>query len=265
MREIRCLLSPTNIESARHPTNSWAGTSTVSTSGPFYTISAVVEGKVDPATGYVCNINAIDDLLRAEVAPLLAIAASRGHRPLSDTATALRRSFVLAREHVPSGASLEELCLRVSPFTRLTIIDGDDFVVRLTQSFEFSASHRLYRRELSDAENLRLFGKCSNPSGHGHNYVVEVTVGGWPSSTAGTVMDIGALDGYVKAYVLDYFDHKNLNLECAEFATLNPTVENIALVIWNRLFGRMGRLSKLISVRVWETPKTYAEYRGEPQ
>ena len=135
-------------------------------------------------------------------------------------------------------------------------------MVRLTQSFEFSASHRLFRPDFTDQQNLQVFGKCSNPAGHGHNYVLEVTVRGKPEGQAGTVLDVGSLDKLVKSHVIDDFDHKNLNLECPEFASMNPTVENIALVIWNRLHLRFDRC-KLHSVRVWETPKTCAEYRGE--
>ena len=134
-------------------------------------------------------------------------------------------------------------------------------MMRLTQSFEFSAAHRLFCAELSDAENRRLFGKCSNPNGHGHNYVLEVTVCGTHGSDKGTVTDIGHIDRVVLERVIEPFDHKNLNLECPEFAQLNPSVENIARVIWDRLNGAFTGC-RLASVRVWETPKTCAEYTG---
>ncbi|MFH1111245.1 MAG: 6-carboxytetrahydropterin synthase, partial [Planctomycetota bacterium] len=116
-------------------------------------------------------------------------------------------------------------------------------------------------KELSDAENPRLFGKCSNPNGHGHNYVVEVTVCGTVDSGKGTVADVGHVDRVVLERVIEPFDHKNLNVECAEFAQLNPSVENIARVIWDRLAGAFDGC-RLASIRVWETPKTCAEYTG---
>lgn len=277
MREIRCLLQLANNENAPQPNNSWAGTGDHSAAGPFYVIAAIVEGPVDPSTGYVCNIKAIDQLLRAEVAarlfsPSASMTAanfkselsnfkSKISNPFTMAALGLSECYTRAKPLAPAPALLKELCVRISPFTRLSVVDGETPMVRLTQSFEFSASHRLFRQDLSDAENLRVFGKCSNPAGHGHNYVVEVTVRGAPSEEVGTVTDIGALDRAVKSRVIDDFDHKNLNLECMEFATLNPTVENIALVIWDRLAGRLGKC-ELLNVRVWETPKTYAEYSG---
>ena len=128
-------------------------------------------------------------------------------------------------------------------------------MVLLTQSFEFSASHRLQCPGLTDEENHRMFGKCSNPNGHGHNYVLEVTVEVAPGSTSSTLQK---LDQYVRDEVIERFDHKNLNVECPEFSALNPTVENIAQVIFDRLADNLKTLC-LYNVRVWETEKTYAE------
>jgi 6-pyruvoyltetrahydropterin/6-carboxytetrahydropterin synthase len=128
----------------------------------------------------------------------------------------------------------------------------------LTQSYEFSASHRLACPGKSDEENLRLFGKCSNPNGHGHNYVLEVSVALNGDAPGGTLSE---LDRIVHAEVIEPFDHKNLNVECREFENLNPTVENIAQVLFDRLSPVVAPL-QLASVRVWETPKTYAECSG---
>ena len=134
-------------------------------------------------------------------------------------------------------------------------------MVHLTQSFEFSASHRLYCADFTDEENRRVFGKCSNPNGHGHNYVVEVTVAGTPDAATGTIIDEPHFERTVKDLVIDRLDHQHLNLDCDEFKSLNPSVENIARVIWNRLDGAFQR-GQLAAVRVWETPKTYAECTG---
>ena len=131
-------------------------------------------------------------------------------------------------------------------------------MVSVTQAFEFSAAHRLYCRELSDDENREIFGKCANPNGHGHNYILEVTVAGVPDSTTGTVIRVHEFDALVKEIVIDRFDHKHLNLDCPEFAKLNPSVENITTVIW-KLLDRRFKSARLAKVRVWETPKTYAE------
>ncbi len=135
-------------------------------------------------------------------------------------------------------------------------------MVEVTQSFEFSAGHQLWCDEFSEAQNRRLFGKCSNPNGHGHNYVVEVTLGGSPDKTTGSVINLEELSHIVNERVIGPFDHKFLNRECADFASLNPSVENIARVIWQRLVDHFDQ-AKLTKVRVWETPKTSATYRGE--
>lgn len=132
-------------------------------------------------------------------------------------------------------------------------------MVELTQCFEFSASHRLHVPHLSEEENRRVFGKCNNPGGHGHNYQVEVTVAGDVSPKTGAVLPLPEFESIVKREVIDRFDHKHLNTDTLEFAELNPSVENIARRVWELLEGKVSP-AKLRRVRVWETAKTYAEY-----
>ena len=243
--------------------NTWAGTSTRDPVPPFWTIRAVLEGPVDPRSGYLCDIKQIDSAVRQYVAPPLHPRTMDDQgMGVSELARRLHLAFTAIASHAPPPVRLASLQLRLSPFTHLTVDRGDSLMVRLTQSFEFSASHRLYCEGLTDEENRRLFGKCSNPNGHGHNYVIEVTVAGDPDSRTGAVIDIAALDRIVGERVIEPLDHKNLNVECPEFATLNPTVENIARVIFRRLSDALGD-RRLVSVRAWETPKTYAEYAGE--
>jgi len=256
IREIRCYPS----DGAVNVTNSWAGTGERAHLGAYRVLRAVVEGPVDRRTGYLCDIKEIDRVLRAVVAPTL-----RGvPDDVSSLTRALAAAFAAAAEQSPVPAALLAIELHVSPHTRLAIDKGGSGMIRLTQSFEFSAAHRLFCAELSDAENRRLFGKCSNPNGHGHNYVLEVTVCGTHGAGKGTVTDIGHVDRVVLERVIEPFDHKNLNVECPEFARLNPSVENIARVIWNRLTGAFTGC-RLASVRVWETPKTCAEYTGDDE
>jgi 6-pyruvoyltetrahydropterin/6-carboxytetrahydropterin synthase len=131
---------------------------------------------------------------------------------------------------------------------------------RLSQKFEFSASHRLHNPKLNDEENRKTFGKCNNPNGHGHNYELQVTLKGKPS-TSGLLVDVPAFERVVKEYVIDKLDHKNLNLDVPEFKEFIPTVENIAMVIFRMLKSRFtGIGAELASVTVWETPKTWCEY-----
>ncbi len=197
-------------------------------------------------------------MLRGVVAPELRKRCGPAEVPGS-VAEAMRHAFDAAAGARPAGVTLCSLSLATSPFIRFEVHAKDHPMVRLTRSFEFSAAHRLHCDELSDDENQRLFGKCSNPHGHGHNYTLEVTVGGTLDATRGTVVDLPELDRTVQERVILPFDHKNLNVECPEFAELNPSVENIARVIFQRLDRAWAR-GELLNVRVWETPKTYADY-----
>ena len=134
-------------------------------------------------------------------------------------------------------------------------------MVRMTRSFEFSAAHRFWCEDWSDEKNRRVFGKCSHPNGHGHNYVVEISVAGEPDSQSGAITDHRSFQRTVKERVIDRFDHKHLNTDCSEFNDLNPTVENITRVIWTQLEACFSP-AELHRVRVYETPKTYADYWG---
>ena len=125
----------------------------------------------------------------------------------------------------------------------------------------FNAAHRLYRKEWSDAKNLEVFGKCSNPNYHGHNYELEVGVTGSIDPETGFVIDLALLKAIIKEEVEIPFDHKNLNIEVEAFEELNPTVENIAMVIYNKLRERLDSAYD-ISVKLYETPRNFVIYTG---
>ncbi|MBW2939100.1 6-carboxytetrahydropterin synthase [Aureisphaera sp. CAU 1614] len=125
----------------------------------------------------------------------------------------------------------------------------------------FNAAHRLYRKDWSDEKNSEVFGKCSNPNFHGHNYELEVGVTGDVDPTTGFVINLDVLKKVIFEEVEKPFDHKNLNIEVPEFKNLNPTVENIAIVIWNKLRKKLD--SKYgISVKLYETPRNFVVYKG---
>ena len=126
----------------------------------------------------------------------------------------------------------------------------------------FNAAHRLYRKDWSDEENFAFFGKCSNPNYHGHNYELEVGVSGAIDEKTGFLMDMNLLRDLIKEEVEEAFDHKNLNLEVPEFKTLNPTMENIAMVIWEKLRKRIDAKYK-ISIKLYETPRNYVVFTGK--
>ena len=125
----------------------------------------------------------------------------------------------------------------------------------------FNAAHRLYRPDWSDDKNKEVFGKCSNPNFHGHNYVLETWVEGDIDVETGYVIDLKVLKALVKENVSERFDHRNLNLDCEEFKNLIPTAENILLVIYNLLTAKLDHKYKL-KVKLWETENNVFEYEG---
>ena len=125
----------------------------------------------------------------------------------------------------------------------------------------FNAAHRLFKEEWSVEKNLEIFGKCSNPKYHGHNYELEVGVSGEVHPETGFLINLKELKEILKEEVENPFDHKNLNLEVEDFRNLNPTVENIAMVIWKRLRLRLDNKYGIV-VKLYETPRNYAVYSG---
>lgn len=133
--------------------------------------------------------------------------------------------------------------------------------VKVSRKAHFNAAHRLYRPDWDDARNREVFGKCSNPHYHGHNYELIVSVTGPIDPRTGFVMDLKVLKDLIRAEVEDAFDHKNLNEEIPEFADLNPTAENIAVVIWRKLRPHLGSEVEL-EVQLYETPRNFVTFNG---
>lgn len=135
-------------------------------------------------------------------------------------------------------------------------------MIYLTRRAEFSASHYYHNPEWSPEENQRVFGKCANLNGHGHNYTLEVTVAGEVNTVTGFVIDLKLLKDNLNHRVLDDFDHRHLNKEVAEFRSQVPTTENLAVAIWKRLDGQLHP-ARLHRVRLYEQPDLFVDYYGE--
>ena len=133
--------------------------------------------------------------------------------------------------------------------------------VTVSRKAHFNAAHRLYRSDWTDKKNEEIFGKCNNPLYHGHNYELIVHITGEINPSTGYVMDMKVLKDLIKSEVEDAFDHKNLNEQVPEFANLNPTAENIAVVIWNKLQPHISAAHRL-EVTLYETPRNYVHYKG---
>lgn len=133
--------------------------------------------------------------------------------------------------------------------------------VTVSRTAHFNAAHRLYRKDWSDEKNDSVFGKCNNPNFHGHNYELIVSVTDDIDSETGYVIDIKLLKDLIKDEIEDAFDHKNLNLEVEAFKNLNPTAENIVVVIYNKLKTKL-KSSNHLEVTLYETPRNFVSYSG---
>jgi 6-pyruvoyltetrahydropterin/6-carboxytetrahydropterin synthase len=158
---------------------------------------------------------------------------------------------------LPLGAELIILKLEESPTLWANLEKKSGWKMTLTRSYEFAASHRLYSSAFSERENEDLFGKCANVAGHGHNYILEVTVSGEPNPQTGMIADLEQLDEKVNALVVDRYDHKNLNVDLPEFEGKMTTSELVVLQIWDVLNGKLP--AKLEKVRLQETARNIFE------
>lgn len=231
--------------------------------GHNYVLDVTTAGSIDPSTGMVVNIKSIDDLLDEHI-----VARFEG-KSINDeivhfhaTTPTLENMLVFIRDQLtflPREVRLVGLRLEETPtlWANLDLVDDGSWLMTLTRSYEFAASHRLFTPALSDAQNEELFGKCSNPAGHGHNYVLEVSVTGTPDPETGMMVDLQALDKEVNRLVVDRYDHKNLNEDLPEFNGRMTTSEAVAQEIWNRLDGHLP--ATLQKVRLQETARSYFE------
>ena len=231
------------------PSNSYAGFPTLSGLTPWFALRVTLAGELDPRNSYLRNIQDIDSAVRTVAIPIVrkAVHLQQENQLLKTLFDALQSSW--------PGATLHRLELALSPLTAISLSQLEYPMTRLSQKFEFSASHRLHEAALTAEENRACFGKCNNPAGHGHNYEVQVIVSR-PDSDLSRLIE---LEQTVKP-VLDRFDHRHLNEEVEEFRSLNPTVENIAKVIFRSL---KPQIAELMAITVWETPKTWCEYSEE--
>lgn len=136
--------------------------------------------------------------------------------------------------------------------------------VRVSRRVHWNSAHRLYRPDWTDERNAEVFGACSNPHGHGHNYEMDVTVSGEIDPETGYVLDLKILKDLVNDRVVDDLDHRNLNVEVPWLAGRVPTTENLVVGIWDRLAGHLPPGIVLERIVLWETPRNYVEYTGNP-
>jgi 6-pyruvoyltetrahydropterin/6-carboxytetrahydropterin synthase len=246
--------SPADIDASP---NGYAGKPAMRGLGRWYQIEIACRGEASPHTGYFLDIKAIDAATRSTVIPIISHACRN---------TPSAQPVEVMRDFLPGladalGGVLHSARWSLSPTYSIEMSPNQMTTAILRQRYEFAASHRLHVPTLAEEENRRLFGKCTLPSGHGHNYVVEPAVE-IPLDTA-RPFSLNDLERITDELVIERFDHKHLNVDTEEFGddAMNPSVENIARVCFDLLRGPIAKShATLRSVTVWETEKTSATY-----
>lgn len=239
--------------------NGFAGNPSIDGFGRSFELLVTCRDSINQATGYLIDIKTVDFHVRAHAVPLFERAVSEGHDPAQTLQSVVR---VLAGS---LSSPLQSVRLRLTPYHDLEMASSDTVHALIRQRFDFSAAHRLHSPTLSDAENLKLYGKCNNPRGHGHNYVVQpvvkIRVGSVPT------FSLADLEAITDRAVIKHFDHKHLNEDTSEFNVgtggVLPSVENIARVCYERLRPEIAShpaSPELLSVTVWETDRTSATF-----
>ena len=260
-RQVRFSVNPFLAENHRGY-NSFASRPSGEGLSIFLELSAEVTGPVDPATGFVVNVSEIDRNVREFAVPIFAERIKKNfqaakHIGLAEIVELLRSTWDRLVGKFGT-AKLSELSLKLNPFRKIIVNSKDINMVLFCEKFEFAAMHKLWNDDFSEQQNMKVFGKFANPAGHGHNYIVEVTLQ-MPSNR--NDFFIAHFEKVVDDELIKLLDHRNLNADLEFFKKNNPTVENIATLAWNRLKGKFDK-AKLHRVTVWETDKTYCSYEG---
>lgn len=253
-RTVRFALSPTRPVDLMCPkNNAYAAWPSAQGWHAHISLEIVIAGEPDPRTGYLISISEIDEITRRSALPLLDHAFRSGGAQelcLKPIASALKNDLPFP---------LQSITLVQSDFLSFFYEVSMPNHATMTQSFEFAASHRLHCDDLDAATNLKIFGKCNNAAGHGHNYRIEVSVRTLIQDPPKVRLD--QLEQVVRQNVIDKLDHKHLNSDVASFAKQNPSVEMIARVCHDWLVQPIKDVGgELVRVRVWETEKTSAIY-----
>ena len=229
----------------------------------FLELGVELTGPVNPDTGLIVNVTTIDDKVHEHIGPLLSKHIGQDFKQgkrvdISELSRLLYLTWDTLSDKF-DNAALNKLTLALNPFRKISLNSEDKEMIYLSEKFEFAATHRLWNDNFSEKQNFDVFGKCANPSGHGHNYTAEVVVK-LPSDRRS--LHLGSLEQIVGDNFINLVDHRNLNVDVPHFAKTIPTVENIAAFAWGILADKFGE-AKLHCITIWETDKTYCSYYGE--
>jgi 6-pyruvoyltetrahydropterin/6-carboxytetrahydropterin synthase len=220
-----------------------------------------LEACVDADTGFVVNVVQIDKVVREFVVPLFDEKISESYRQskhvgFGELNCVLRKSWGILKDKFES-CRLSRMSLELNPYRKIAIESEDCKLTNLSEKFEFAATHKLWNDSFSPERNKEVFGKCANPAGHGHNYIVEVTA----ASKDGSGFNVGQFQQVIIDEFISLVDHKNLNVDVDEFSKTIPTVENITTFAWGCLVGKFPT-AELVSITIWESDRMYCTFSG---
>jgi 6-pyruvoyltetrahydropterin/6-carboxytetrahydropterin synthase len=259
VRQVRFSINPflpTDSEGA----NSYSSRPSGEGLAIFFELGVGLIGQAASDTGLVVNVVDIDKIVRQHVVPVFGERIREYFRQGKHIGFFEIAEFLkITEERLADkfGLVIGELSLKLNPFRKVMIDCEDMKMIYFSEKFEFAAMHKLWNNDFTEQRNREVFGKCANPAGHGHNYAVEVTV----KMPTGQEFCIGDFEKVVDDKFIRLVDHKNLNADVAYFAKAIPTVENIAVLAWEKLAGAF-KDAKLHCVTVWETDKMCCSYYG---
>lgn len=228
----------------------------------YFALWVELQAQVDPDTGFVVNVVEIDKIVRKSAVGVFTDFVKQRfknarHVSLPDMFKLLKEAWPVINSNF-KNAELTKLGLQLNPSRKISIEMGNKNMTYFSEKFEFAAMHKLWNKSFTDEKNFEVFGKCANPNGHGHNYVMEVTI---EKSEPDQSFSIGKFEQLVAEQFIDLVDHKNLNVDVPQFEGTIPTVENIAVFAWDLLSKKID-FARLSRVTVWESDRTSCTYCG---
>ena len=262
-RQVRFWIEPFGCEPAGGY-NSYAGRPCGVGLGLYLALWVHLSSEPDRQTGFIINVSQIDERVRSEIVPFfsrrIGNCFKRRLQPGLEFFYALMLDSLEPVKKDFAPLKLEALEVELNPYRKISLTAENPVMITFTEKFEFAAMHRLWNQSFSPEENAAAFGKCANPTGHGHNYILDVAVR--ISDTKPATSWLEKFEEIVQKEFLSIVDHKNLNIDVPQFGRDNPTVENIASFAWSCLNGKFLNC-RLEKITVWENDRTYCTYTNK--
>jgi len=261
-RQIRFAVNPF-AKAAEVGANSYCAKPGADALALYFALWVELVGPVDADTGFVVNVTDIDRIVRAKGVNIFEEFV-KNKFALKEQITFEQIGQLLSKvwvaiENEFTPAKINNLSVELMPARKLGIKERDGSMLYFSEKFDFAASHTLWNKKFSDKQNYDTFGKCANRAGHGHNYIIEVTVKKDKSDGA---VKAGQFEAVVQKHFITVVDHKNLNADVEHFTKVNPTVENIAEFAFKILADKFDSL-KIDSVTVWESDRAFCTFRAD--